>query len=375
MEGAIVAPSAAPDDRAVVAIRYRNGELRCSGTVIAPRVILTAAHCGIHAGNFWDFQVFFGENTAAPGTTIDVVDALAHPDFVAATFANDVALLFLRDIAPAPPVALREQPFAAADVGSALRFVGYGRTGADATDEGTRRQGNAPISEVTDADLTIAGGGSQPCSFDSGGAAFVTIAGVEQLAGVVSRGDSACASYARFARVDAQRAFVQSYLDATKPGTRSLAERCLYDGQCTSGLCLDAPDEPHIRYCSKTCAADAECGALKCLSGRCAWPEPTPGAPGSICKLDADCVGAPCLSAPDGTLRCAPSCSPLKPTCSAKLVCSAVTEVRYACLPPATPPSDDPSCSYSPAGSDAALGALLTAWALRSARRRRRAGA
>ena len=212
-QAAVTSATPALGDRAVVAVVQRGGDLRCTGTLIAPRAVLTAAHCGVTGDNASDFQVFVGEVVGGVGTGVDVIDVRVHPGFVAATFASDVAVLWLRDDVPVVPARLPETTLAF-EVGGAVRVVGYGVSAAGAADQGTRRQGSATISEVTEAEVTLAPAPSQPCSYDSGGPAFVVVAGVELLAGVTSRGDSACVTTSREVRVDAQLGFIRDALAA-----------------------------------------------------------------------------------------------------------------------------------------------------------------
>lgn len=212
-QAAVTSATPALGDRAVVAVVQRGGDLRCTGTLIAPRAVLTAAHCGVTGDNAGDFQVFVGEVVGGVGTGVDVVDVRVHPGFVAATFASDLAVLWLRADVPVVPVALPEGALAL-EVGAVVRVVGYGVSAAGAADQGTRRQGSASISEVTEAEVTLAPAPSQPCSYDSGGPAFVIVAGVERLAGVTSRGDAGCVTTSREARVDTQLGFIRDALAA-----------------------------------------------------------------------------------------------------------------------------------------------------------------
>ncbi len=336
-------PADAPLDRAVVAIVRKSGPLLCTGTLITPRVVLTAAHCPIGPKNYSQFDVFFGADVKGAGARIEVVDARPHPQFEAATFANDIAVLFLRDEAPIAPRGWRTTPFDATEIGADVRVVGYGRTRFDLDDAGVRRQGNTKLAELAQKELKLAGGAAQPCGYDSGGPAFMTLGGVELLVGVTSRGDNECATYARMTRVDAHLDFVNGYLAETRAGSRALGAPCLYDGHCQSGSCLAAADEPRIRYCSAKCSTNAECGALECLAGACQKPRPTPGAPGGACATDDDCVEAECLPDSAGKKYCARACSPVNASCPNGLACTAVDTIRYACL--RVPPAEEPESS------------------------------
>ena len=343
-----------PADDAVVAIVFKSGALRCSGTLITPRVVLTAAHCDIGPSNYWQFDVHVGADIRGEGKRIAVADAVVHPAFERATFANDLSLLTLSEEAPVTPRPLRTSAITDADVGSEVRVVGFGQTSATTDDSGTRRQGIAKLSTVNATDIVLSGGTAQPCAYDSGGPAFITVAGVEQLAGVTSRGDSACASYARETRVDAFADFIDGYLKSAGPGARQLGERCFYDAHCLTGSCLSATDEPRIRYCSRACVSDADCGAMKCVAfetgKRCEKPRPTDGAPGAGCSSDDDCVDAECRASGDGHGFCARACSPLNTACPNGLVCSLVDEIRYICAPAPPPESTDSGCSLGRMG-------------------------
>lgn len=366
----IVNGTPAPADNAVLAIRFRSGELRCSGTVIAPHVVLTAAHCGLVAPTYYDYQVFFGADVNGAGTLVDVTEVHVHPDYEPATLANDVTVLVLADAAPVTPAILVSSSLDGTSPGAPVRVVGYGRTAGDADDQGVRRTGTATLSELRPAELVLAPAPAQPCTYDSGGPAFMTIGGVEQLVGVTSRGDGACQSFAKEVRVDTQRAFIDGVMASAAPGTRALGEHCGYDEHCQSGRCLVAPDDARIRYCSAACSHDDDCGALACVSHagearHCEYPTPTPGAAGAECAMDADCLGAECLQETGLPQVCAPACSPTEPDCPTDFSCTRISTVRYACLPPE---HDDGGCSVA-SGNPTLLAVLV---ALGLARRPRR---
>jgi hypothetical protein len=347
---AITSPSPDPGDDAVVAIELQTGELKCSATLITPQIALTAGHCGLTATNWYDYKIFIGESIGGAGTTIDVADARPHPGFDAPTFANDLTLVFLHDPAPVAPKPVSTQ---APTVGETIRVAGFGITSATASDQGTRRQGTATVSDLSPTEMTLSGSPSQPCSYDSGGPAFLTVGGTEYLAGVTSRGDTGCASYSKEVRVDAYQDYIQGYLDETAPGTKALGDRCLYDGECQTGTCLAAPDEPRVRYCSRACSGDGDCGALRCVTSQCQYPLPTPGAPGAACQADTDCIGAQCLMDSGFPQVCAPLCSPANTACSAGFQCTQIEGIRYACLAPRSG-----SCAFA-GGGRARPGPLL----------------
>ncbi len=332
---AIVAGELAGADPAVVALTEASGRVICSGTLISPHVVITAAHCGIDATNFRSFRAVFGAS-ARSGTAIALSDARAHPEFNAATFANDLALLTLRVRSEVPPIALATTADAAALPSTAVRIVGFGVSAAMAGDSGTKREGRARVDAVSAKTFHIAPDPSQPCVGDSGGPAFLTLGAAEVLVGVTSTGDEACVKGATETRVDPfADGFVAPYLARSRDGVAAPGEPCLFEGHCAGGACVTAEDQPAISYCATPCSDAAGCRAgMRCRAGECRWPLPTPGALGARCALDTDCVEAECSP----SLRvCTQRCDPLSPTCPADFACSKTSAIRFECV--ARPPT------------------------------------
>jgi hypothetical protein len=332
-----------PDDAdpAVVAIVRTDGTLRCSGTVIAERVVLTAAHCGVHVDPS-AYRVFFGSELGA-GITIDIVEAIAHPAFDD-TESHDVALVLLAEPSPAQPIAT-----SAIAPSVQLRIVGFGDTAGGADDGIRKREGTTMVTSSAATSIVLGADPSLPCTGDSGGPAF---AGAD-VAAVISRGDPDCATSGKATRVDVHLVdFIAPYVAATAPGTRAVGERCTYDAHCTSDSCVVASDEPLLRYCSDSCARDSDCpAAMDCVDDACRYAEPTPGAIGSVCELTDECVRGECVDAGYCSVRCVSG----RGDCPDGFECSHLGGVDFFC----TQVPDQTGCCD--AGGSSGSGALLFA--------------
>jgi secreted trypsin-like serine protease len=192
--GTTVPPGAWPD---VVAVLARDA--MCSGTLIAPDVVLTAGHC-IDTD---PVEVVVGSvDLAKPdGTAIRVKKAIAYPDW---EHTYDVGVLVLEDDAPAAPRAIARACTAKEHLvsGAKVRVVGFGLTRKDGTGDNTRlHQALLPVDDASctqdpacetavapDGEFTAGGGGVDACFGDSGGPIYVTTTHGPALIGVVSRG-------------------------------------------------------------------------------------------------------------------------------------------------------------------------------------------
>lgn len=364
-------------DSAIVAL-VDGGGLRCTGALIAARVVLTAAHCLGGSRDAWP-RVDFGAGLPGTSALAKVLDARPLPGFAPSTLEDDLALLLLDAEAPADrkPAVLSEAPLSPADEGRAVRVVGYGLQRTGDSEPARRRQGNATIEAVDGRSFTVAGAPSQPCAGDSGGPAFLTVDGVERLVGVTSSGDPDCQSFARETRVDLfVSSFIRPYLAAAAPGAAAGGERCAYDLQCAAGACAAAEDDARLRYCSPSCAGDGECPQeMSCRGGACRFSGSTPGAFAGPCSSDGDCVTGRCGGG--GERRCTVRCfSDLAGTCPAGYACAADPERagEESCSRALAPGGGCQAVRGGPgAVSSRALMALLGALALRRGRSRPRA--
>jgi hypothetical protein len=350
-------------DLGVVAL-MQGTNVVCTGTLVAPRVLVTAAHCV--QSDIWP-DAFFGAVPGQGGARIALADVRRHPAFDPATLANDVAVAVLAEPPPlgATPWPMPAPPLDGSAQGLALRLVGFGRTSPTDTSPPRKRSGAATLTSLLATEIQFAPSPSQTCDGDSGGPAFATVGGVEFLVGVTSSGDPMCSQQARDMRSDAYTAFIAPYVAAAAEGTAAAGARCLYAGHCADGMeCAAALDEPRLSFCAPACAAGGACAAgLDCVSGLCRHLSPSPGALGAPCQSADECLDGVC-AAPDGDAArvCTRTCfSDLAGFCPSGYAClpAGGGNGAQACFTSVAPMSG--GCAAA-GGADACGGLLLATW-------------
>jgi secreted trypsin-like serine protease len=221
----------------------------CTGTVVAPRVILTAGHCveDIESSSIvepTEIAVATGVSnlTKIPQANISaVVQVLAYPNFDPTKLQGDAGLLILAAPVAAPPIAMATGADAALyDPGDELTIAGWGIDDRNTGHAPNQLQAaNVPVEEAGRCKrgtrrfypffdpsrqvcaLDIPGFKITTCHGDSGGPAIATRPdGTPVEIGVTSLGDGSCnpSSPGVFTRVDQISTWVQSWINAVELG-------------------------------------------------------------------------------------------------------------------------------------------------------------
>jgi secreted trypsin-like serine protease len=188
----------APDDastyRATGAFLVRpfgSPFLVCTGTVIAPHVVLTAAHCvANHSKERLEFTLSPEALAAPAAASVSVLRAYVYPgyDLRSRESLHDIALVELDGPLAIPAFERLLSPteaFALLRSGGRVELVGY----AGKSHLGEKTVTRARVTSVSADEMAVGGPGlPQSCGGDSGGPAFVfNASGARRIAGVVSR--------------------------------------------------------------------------------------------------------------------------------------------------------------------------------------------
>jgi hypothetical protein len=228
-------------------IYYKNGgnESFCTGTVVAPNVVLTAGHCGedTETGVLNEpsgYTVVTGNvEWAAPARQVSGVSRVAvYPGFNRIYLTGDAALLVLSAPTTAPPLALASYPSDShlIEAGTQGLIAGWGATFPGQVGPTARlrwagtvvqRPGYCETNawpfyrgyELCTIDPPAFETGT--CFGDSGGPLITlgpTGSGDVEL-GITSHGDSECSTVhpAVFTRADLVASWVQEWIEAVKP--------------------------------------------------------------------------------------------------------------------------------------------------------------
>lgn len=216
-------------DAAVVGILYQpkgsTGTLICTGSVIAPKVVLTAGHCTAGGGAG---KVFVGTSASAATESVAIAKFVPHPGYDAKTKANDIGIVVLaKPLTTVKSLAVNRKPLESLvdpnGPAPTVKMVGYGATARTANSSegvGTKRVGLTLMRKITPKEFYVSAsadiGGSTACGGDSGGPAFLKTSQGWLLIGTESRGDVECKVGTNKVRTDAVIDFIDRVVAANK---------------------------------------------------------------------------------------------------------------------------------------------------------------
>lgn len=352
------------DEPAVVAVLNRFGGL-CTGTLIAPRVVLTAKHCVQNPGASGPnapsaFIIGIGDNINRLTQTFGATDVVTTPGVYTdrgglggALVGVDVALITLASPASITPIPVHRG--AATDlVGDTMRAVGFGQIPS----------GSAGVKYRTTTRVSGLMGGviyTPPaiCQGDSGGP-LLTLDG--EVAGVASFGSGGCGSGINgYNRVDLYLEMIDEAVRASGVCVGDGTEVCdgedndcddLFDEDCTpiGGACA-ADDECVGTTCRDVlgtgslctqgcdplrpmtgCPAGMYCASTSACEGFCAPGEPGAAPIDADCAVDTDCASLFCDDPGDGRRRCLNPCRGDAGMCLTGEACAAPAGACGGCV-------------------------------------------
>ena len=376
---AVVGGTIAENDPAVIAL-HSGSWLICTGTLVSPAVVLTAAHCIDDFSTDPDATVFFGFDVSTDdGVRIGVKKAQQHLGWTGNLGdGHDIGLMLL-NFAPADDVAT-PVPLNTADIAGHIddpyRVVGFGVYDRDTGDsDGRKREGlttisgaHADVLETGDMDISI-------CFGDSGGPGFLTVDDTEYVAGVhsytmgddclppqgdtrvdqyvesfilpwIQQNDPVCAEDGKCARIgcsadpDCLPCGADGTCTAACPlpdpdcPTSDMGEICQADTQCTTGLCIPWSGDWSSKFCSRACdLASADCpSGLSCqiinpFGPVCYYDDDPDGVVGDDCDVATDCGSYLCQES-----ECVTECDLSQGIfCPEDFECSSTNDVDYYC--------------------------------------------
>ncbi|MBM4355477.1 MAG: trypsin-like serine protease [Deltaproteobacteria bacterium] len=327
----------------------------CTGTLISPQMVLTAAHCVNGEKPPAEFRL--GGDGWAPVSVHPITQSFVHPDY-GKPFSDpelgqphDLALLLLAEPAAAMPMAMRLSSLDCMD-GAPVEYVGYGKTsGVDPGSSGKKNHLELSIGKVVESgfwSFTFPGAPKNACPGDSGGPAFVRNGLREEVAGVLSLADKWCEWETFAVRLDIHASWLMAIVTEHDPaglpavcgdgycdylekadlcpadcpaGSAGLGESCADSTECAPDLLCFAAS-PEGNRCTHWCAGPLDgtgcpCGYVCAVPGALLPPAPDTGVCIGLLPGTNNCGDKSCSGGEDAA-NCAADCT--------KPVCNQVTE-------------------------------------------------
>lgn len=231
--GGTLVPKGGYPECCLIGRRFPNRSMQwfCTGVLVHPRIVLSAAHCHQPPGSVANVVALNCENADQLGDA-EIISArrtAVHPNY-ASTGLQDISVLILRKAATVPPVPIASTEEISA--ASRTTLVGFGNDDVfSSRGFGIKREVEVDITHIrrtpaddldaaeeqldfeSDLEFVAGGNGFDSCNGDSGGPAYILVGGVRKVAGLTSRATKTatkpCGEGGIYTRIDKNLDFVQ----------------------------------------------------------------------------------------------------------------------------------------------------------------------